>query len=72
MPHRPALGKRPSSNDRGVSPPPTKRKQQSTTTSGSIHQVVQNSKLNTARQSCRKFFHPGIKEGAGEDVMADC
>jgi hypothetical protein len=33
MTTRPQLGKRPSSNERGVSPPPTKRKQQSTTTS---------------------------------------
>ena len=33
MPERPNLGKRPSSSDRGVSPPPAKRKQQSTTTS---------------------------------------
>lgn len=32
MTDRPALGKRPNSNDAGVSPPP-KRKQQSTTTS---------------------------------------
>ena len=33
MVERPGLKKRPSSNDRGVSPPPSKRKQQSTTTS---------------------------------------
>jgi hypothetical protein len=33
MVERPGLGKRPSSNDRGVSPPPSKRKQPSTTTS---------------------------------------
>ncbi|KAF2656772.1 PNK3P-domain-containing protein [Lophiostoma macrostomum CBS 122681] len=36
MVNRPTLGKRPSSNDRGVSPPPTKRKQQSTTTSKAV------------------------------------
>jgi bifunctional polynucleotide phosphatase/kinase len=33
MAERPGLGKRPSSNDQGVSPPASKRKQQSTTTS---------------------------------------
>ncbi|KAF2035544.1 DNA kinase/phosphatase Pnk1 [Setomelanomma holmii] len=36
MVERPPLGKRPSSNDRGVSPPPSKRKQQSTTTSKAV------------------------------------
>ncbi|CAI6338371.1 unnamed protein product [Periconia digitata] len=36
MPDRPILGKRPSANDRDVSPPPTKRKQQSTTTSKAV------------------------------------
>jgi hypothetical protein len=36
MVERPGLGKRPSANDRGVSPPPSKRKQQSTTTSKAV------------------------------------
>ncbi|KAF2018169.1 PNK3P-domain-containing protein [Aaosphaeria arxii CBS 175.79] len=36
MSDRPAISKRPSSNDRGVSPPPAKRKQQSTTTSKAV------------------------------------
>ncbi|OAK95989.1 PNK3P-domain-containing protein [Phaeosphaeriaceae sp. SRC1lsM3a] len=36
MAERPGLGKRPSENDRGVSPPPSKRKQQSTTTSKAV------------------------------------
>ncbi|KAF1960144.1 PNK3P-domain-containing protein [Byssothecium circinans] len=36
MPDRPGLGKRPSSNDRNVSPPPAKRKQTSTTTSKAV------------------------------------
>ncbi|KAF2441653.1 PNK3P-domain-containing protein [Karstenula rhodostoma CBS 690.94] len=36
MPERPGLGKRPSSADRGVSPPPAKRKQQSTTTNKAV------------------------------------
>ncbi|KAF9738760.1 bifunctional polynucleotide phosphatase/kinase [Paraphaeosphaeria minitans] len=36
MPERPGLGKRPSSTDRGVSPPPAKRKQQSTTTNKAV------------------------------------
>ncbi|KAH7094628.1 polynucleotide kinase 3 phosphatase-domain-containing protein [Paraphoma chrysanthemicola] len=36
MAERPGLGKRQSSNDRGVSPPPSKRKQQSTTTNKAV------------------------------------
>ncbi|KAH8730048.1 polynucleotide kinase 3 phosphatase-domain-containing protein [Phaeosphaeriaceae sp. PMI808] len=36
MTQRPGLGKRPSSNDKNVSPPPSKRKQQSTTTSKAV------------------------------------
>jgi hypothetical protein len=48
MVERPGLGKRPSSNGRGVSPPPSKRKQQSTTTS-------------TVRDSpCREMLLTGI------------
>ncbi|KAF2256368.1 PNK3P-domain-containing protein [Trematosphaeria pertusa] len=36
MPDRPGRGKRPSSNERGFSPPATKRRQQSTTTSKAV------------------------------------
>ncbi|KAF1921744.1 polynucleotide kinase 3 phosphatase-domain-containing protein [Ampelomyces quisqualis] len=36
MVERPSLGKRPSANDRGVSPPPSKRKQASTTTNKAV------------------------------------
>ncbi|ORY12270.1 polynucleotide kinase 3 phosphatase-domain-containing protein [Clohesyomyces aquaticus] len=36
MPDRPPLGKRPSSNDKRLSPPPVKRRQQSTTTNKAV------------------------------------
>jgi bifunctional polynucleotide phosphatase/kinase len=63
MVERPGLGKRPSSNDRGVSPPASKRKQQSTTTSklcttaSRTHALIQ-----TIGKAVANFFTPLSKK----------
>jgi hypothetical protein len=73
MTNRPGLGKRPSSTNKGVSPPPTKKqKQQSTTTSECTRSTAARVHAESLfRQSHSKFLHPGIKERARENDMAD-
>ncbi|EAT87754.1 hypothetical protein SNOG_05363 [Parastagonospora nodorum SN15] len=56
MVDRPGLGKRPSSDNRGVSPPPPKRKQQSTTTSRVEEDSVE------LRKAVANFFTPLSKK----------
>jgi hypothetical protein len=70
MVERPGLGKRPSSNDRGVSPPTSKRKQQSTTTSKPCANTqVTCADLDTRQSSC-ELLYPALEEGARKDDMA--
>jgi bifunctional polynucleotide phosphatase/kinase len=63
MVERPGLGKRPSSNDRGVSPPPSKRKQQSTTTSKLYANTCKDTVLSHATgKAVANFFTPLSKK----------
>jgi bifunctional polynucleotide phosphatase/kinase len=63
MVERPGLGKRPSSNDRGVSPPSSKRKQQSATTSKPYANVCKGLVLRQATgKAVANFFTPLSKK----------